>query len=196
MVFCILAGFILILSFFAQEFIPDFGWAFQARLLLVHAMFYSISVSVPFPVMLLFALIAGFIWDARYHIPFEAIADGDKLASAELPFGFTIFVFGLMGAFIQGVRPLFRSGRWELPVAMVGICTLGGLLIEYLVISFNRGGLAVSAEFWWKLTLTSLFSLLVAPFILLLLSRLADLTKFKIRYEGITRRYSYDGDAF
>ena len=195
MIYCISVLALILISFFAQEFVPTFSWAYYSSLHLVHAVFYASSVSVPFPVMLLYALVAGFLWDCRYHIPIHAV-DGSASASGplEFPFGFTIFVFGLLGSFIQGVRPFFRQGRWGLPVLMIGFCTLAGQLLEYLVISFHRGGIQASPEFWWKILMISLFSTLLAPFLLLLLSRLADRTGFRIQTERITRRYSYDGD--
>lgn len=192
--YCLTVLALLLGSFVVQEFIPIFAWAYYSRLLFVHAVFYASAVSVPFPVMLIFAFVSGFVWDCRYHIPIHAV-DGGEHAPLEIPFGFTIFVFGLFGAFIQGVRPFFRQGRWELPVLMVGICTLGGLLMEYLVICFHRGGIVTSVEFWWKILMTSLYSTLLAPFLLLLFSRLAGMTGFKIQMDGITRRYSYDGDS-
>ena len=147
--------------------------------------------------MLLLALFTGFVWDARYHLPVHtSITVGNAPSQAELPFGFSILIFGLMGSFIQGVRPLFRRGRWELPVFLIGLCTAGGMIIEYLMISFHRGGLEIPPELWWKMLMTALFSTLVSPFLLLLFSRLADRVGFKIRMDGITRRYSYDGDTF
>jgi len=193
--FALLAGMIL-LSFVLQEFIPVFDWAYGSRLMLVHAVFFAAAVAVPFPAMLCLALVTGFIWDARYHVP---IYPGDAafglVTQSEIPFGFTILIFGLMGALIQGVRPLFRRGRWELPVFMIGLCTGLTLLIEYLVISFQRGGLEISMELWWKLLMTALFSSLVSPFLLLLLSRVADRMRYRIRTEGLKRRHTYDGDA-
>ena len=126
MIFFALVTIFIALSFFVQEFIPFFAWAYYSRLLLVHTVFYCAAVAVPFPVMLVFALVTGFVWDARYHIPIRSLNELGTVSQAgqvELPFGFTIFVFGLMGAFIQGVRPLFRRGRWELPVFLVGACT-------------------------------------------------------------------------
>lgn len=187
---------LLAAAFVLQEFVPVFDWAYSSRLLLVHTAFYTFAVAIPFPAMLTLALVAGFVWDARYHLPVyttDAMAGG--FVQSELPFGFTIFVFGLMGALIQGVRPLFRRGRWELPVFMVGLCTALGLLLEYLVISFHRGGLEIPAELWWKLLMTALFSSLISPFLLLLLSRLADRVRYRIRMDGLKRRYTYDGDA-
>jgi hypothetical protein len=193
MIYCFsVLGFILV-SFFLQEFVPELVWAYKSRLLIVHAVFFASAVSVPFPVMLVFAMVAGFVWDCRYYIPIHAI---EGVSSAhEIPFGFTIFSFGLLGTFIQGVRPFFRQGRWELPVLMVGLCTLISLLLEYLLICFHRGGISTTMEFWLKILMTSLYSTLLAPFLLLLFSRLAGITGFKIHMDGITRRYSYDGDS-
>ncbi len=187
---------LLLLSFFIQEFVPVFEWAFSSRLLLVHTTFLAIAVAVPFPAMLAYAFTAGFLWDARYHLPvYPADAASGVLTQAELPFGFTIFIFGITGALIQGIRPLFRRGRWELPVFMVGLCIALGLLIEYLILSFHRGGLEIPPELWWRLLMSGLFSALVSPFLLLLLSRLAVRMRYQLRSEERKRRHTYDGDA-
>lgn len=217
MIYCFGVLLLILFSFFLQEFCPLFSWLHDSRVLLVHAVFFASAVSVPFPVMLVFAFIAGFIWDTRYHVPMNSI-EGGVYSPTEIPFGFTIFIFGLLGVFIQGVRPFFRQGRWGLPVLMVGVCTFAVLLLEYMVISFNRdgllaaevktlmpevdttyvnrGGLIPSAAFFWKISMTALYSTLLAPFLLLLFSRLAGFTGFKIQMDGISRRYSYDGDSF
>lgn len=181
---------LLLLSFVGQEFLPAIEWLYYSRLLLVHAVFYSVAVTVPYPVMLILAAATGFVWDARYHVPVYPPGS----SHSELEFGFTILLFGLLGSVIQGVRPLFRRGRWELPVLLIGVCTFAGLVIQYLVISFHRGGLFLSTEMWFQMLMTSLYSMLAAPLILLLLSRLAKRCGYRIRLEGITRRYSY-GDS-
>ena len=194
--FFLLLGLLLALSFVVQEFLPVFDWAYGSRLLLVHTVFLAAAIAVPFPAMLAMAFTCGFFWDARYHVPiYPDEAALGILAQSEVPFGFTIFLFGITGALLQGVRPLFRRGRWELPVFMIGLCTGIILLIEYLVISFHRGGLEVSPEFWWKLLMTCLFSSLVSPFLLLVLSRVAERMRYRIRMDGLKRRHTYDGDA-
>ena len=195
MIFSITVLLFLLVSFVFQEFIPVFAWAYYSKLLFVHAAFFASAVSVPFPVMLLYALVTGFIWDCRYYIPIHS-PDVVGNSQLEMPFGFTILIFGLLGIFIQGVRPFFRQGRWFLPAIMVGVCTLAGLLMQYLVISFHRGGIVTSREFWLNILMTALFSTLLAPFLFLFFSKLAGLTGFKIQMDGITRRYSYDGDTF
>lgn len=187
---------ILVCSFFLQEFIPVFDWAYSSRLLLVHTAFFAIAIAVPFPVMLFLAMVTGFIWDARYHVPIIfPDAAADTMMQSELPFGLTIFFLGITGALIQGVRPLFRRGRWELPVLMIGLCTIICLLLQYLAISFHRGSLELPPELLWKLVMTGLFSALISPFLLLLLTRLADRTRFRIRSEDQKRKHSYDGDT-
>lgn len=187
MIYFALVFVLVLLSFVFQEFVPAIEWAYFARLLLVHTTFFCASVTVPYPVMLLLAFVTGFIWDARYHLPVHSAGS----THSELDFGFTIMLFGLLGSLIQGVRPLFRRGRWELPVILIGICTFVGLVIQYLVISFHRGGLHLPAEMWFQMLMTSLFSMLAAPLILFFLSRLAKWCGYKIRLEGITRKYSY-----
>ena len=185
---------LILASFVVQEFIPTFDWAYSSRLLFVHAVFYTAAVAVPFPAMLVLALLTGFIWDARYHVPVYP-PEAEVFIQSELPFGFSIFILGVMGALIQGIRPLFRRGRWELPILMIGLCTALGLLFECLILSFHRGDLELAPELWWKLLMTALFSALVSPFLLLLLGRVAKLLRYRIRTEGLKRRYSYNGDA-
>ena len=78
---------------------------------------------------------------------------------------------------------------------MIGLCTALILVLEYLVIGFHRGGLETPPAFWWKLRMTSLFSALVSPFLLLILSRVASRTRYRIRMDGLKRRHIHDGDA-
>lgn len=178
---------LIALAFAIQEFLPVFDWAYHARILFVHTMFFCAAVTVPFPLMLLLALATGFVWDARYHVPFGS--------QEELAFGLSIVLFGLAGSFIQGVRPLFRRGRWELPVFMIGIATLAVQMAEYLIISFERGGLYFPAEIWFKVLMTSLLTMLLAPAILLMLSLIAKKVNYRIRMDGITQKKYQYGDS-
>lgn len=194
--FFLLLGVLLALSFVLQEFIPVFEWAYGARLLLVHAYFLAAAVAIPFPAMLALALATGFLWDARYHFPvYPEAAELGVFVQSEVPFGFTIFLFGLAGALIQGVRPFFHRGRWELPILMIGLCTAWILLLEYLLISLHRGSLQTPPQLWWKLLMSALFSALVSPLLLLLLSFAAKRLRYRLRAEGTERLHSRDGDA-
>ena len=118
---------------------------------------------------------------------------GGELVGLEvdLPFGYTIFLYGLLGSLMQGVRPLFRRGRWELPSIMIGFATLLLLLFEYLFINFRRGEFFFPVEVWHKILSSALLSMLVAPLVFLLLYRLAASAGYRIRYEGLARRREY-----
>ena len=127
MMFCLLLAVTLALSFLAQEFLPVVTWAYEARVLLVTVVFFAGAAALPFPLMLVFAFATGFVWDAR-HLVIEAAPAGGwfpgEVIEAGLPspsFGYSILLYGLLGSLMQGIRPLFRRGRWELPVLLCGI---------------------------------------------------------------------------
>ncbi|MEM0896265.1 MAG: hypothetical protein AAGJ79_05205 [Verrucomicrobiota bacterium] len=163
-----------------HDFVPPFAWGYDAKLMLFPVAFYAAAVVVPFPVMLLFAFTMGLLWDGRY-----AVITGNE--QIDLEFGYSILLFALMGSLMQGIRPMFRRGRWELPVLMVGIATMSYLVVEFLFLNFRRGEFYFPKEIWYKIWTSALLSVLVAPFFFLGLHWLAKKTNFKIRYEGLYR---------
>ncbi len=197
---------LLFLSFGLQEFIPAIEFAQHARVLLPPIFFFTSSLSVTFPMMLLLALATGLAWDAR-HLPYrpekvpppvEAI-DASTNAYVErnvnitaLPVGYSIILFGFIGALMQGIRPLFRRGRWELPVIMVGVGTFVWLFVEFLLLSFLRGSFEFHPGLWTKLVTNTLLAMLVSPLLLFLLHTLARLVHYEVRNEGLSYR-SYGG---
>ena len=147
MIFCLMLLSLLGLSFVVQEFLPAISWAYQSRLMLVPVVFFAGAVSVPFPMMLAFAFFTGFVWDARHLVitpQVQSFLDPAAGATANPTFGYSIVLYALLGSLMQGIRPLFRRGRWELPVLMTGVATALLLVIEYLWISFLRGGFCLS----------------------------------------------------
>ncbi len=194
---------LLLLTFMVQEFIPGLEIAQFATLFLPAVFFFSASVAAPFSMMLVLAFITGFIWDAR-HLPgvVESMAGAEDIfgtgadlelgaGSHPLPFGLSIVFFGMLGTLMQGIRPLFKRGRLELPVLMVGLATFLWLLSQYLVITFLRGSLQFPAGVWSKMITDTLLAMLAAPLIFLLLYSLARLSSYEIKYEGL--RYRFDG---
>ena len=172
---------LLLLTFMVQEFIPGLEIAQFATLFLPAVFFFSASVASPFAVMLLLAFITGFIWDAR-HLPgvAESLSGAEDIfgtgadvelgaGSHPLPFGLSIALFGMLGILLQGIRPLFKRGRLELPVLMVGVATFIWLMSQYLIITFLRGSLQFPAGVWSKMITDSLLAMLAAPLIFLLL---------------------------
>ena len=208
MIFNLVVFVLLALSIIAEEFLPAIEIAQNARLFIGPVFFFAASVSVPFPVMLTMAFGTGILWDARY-LPFVAqdsgaeklaeLANGNGIAAfssgmssgADLGFGYSILLFGLLGGLMQGIRPLFRKGRLELPVLMVGFVTATWLLMQYLLISFLRGSVFFPHEIWTKLVTDTLLAMLASPVIFLVLHTLAKTTHYEIKYEGL--RYRFDG---
>ncbi len=194
---------LLLLTFMVQEFIPGLEIAQFATLFLPAVFFFSASVAAPFSMMLLLAFITGFVWDAR-HLPgvLESLTGAEDVfgtgadvelgaGSHPLPFGLSIVLFGMLGTLLQGIRPLFKRGRLELPVLMVGLAVFVWLISQYLIITFLRGSLQFPAGVWSKMITDSLLAMLAAPLIFLLLYSLARLSSYEIKYEGL--RYRFDG---
>jgi hypothetical protein len=194
---------LLLLTFMVQEFIPGLEIAQFATLFLPAVFFFSASVAAPFSMMLLLAFITGFVWDAR-HLPgvLESLSGAEDVfgtgadvelgaGSHPLPFGLSIILFGMLGTLLQGIRPLFKRGRLELPVLMVGLAVFVWLISQYLIITFLRGSLQFPAGVWSKMITDSLLAMLAAPLIFLLLYSLARLSSYEIKYEGL--RYRFDG---
>ncbi len=191
------------LSFGLQEFIPAIEFAQHARVVLPPIFFFTSALSVSFPMMLLLAFATGLVWDARalpyrpekVPPPVESM-DGSTAGyvernvniTAPLPVGYSIILFGVIGALMQGIRPLFRRGRWELPVIMVGVGTFAWLFVEYLLLSFLRGSFEFHPGLWTKLVTNTLLAMLVSPLLLFLLHTLARLVHYEVRNEGLTYR--------
>lgn len=201
---------VILLTFFCfvlEEFMPALEVAHNGRLFVTPIFFFCAAVAVPFPVMLLLAFVTGFIWDARYLEIVNMDVGAEKLAQLsvfgdtagynaamggiDLGFGSSIIVFGVLGSLMQGIRPLFRKGRWELPVFMVGLVTVIWLLVQYVIITFLRGTMFFPNEMWIKIVSVTLMAMLASPLIYLVLHTLARATNYEIRYEGL--RYRFDG---
>lgn len=201
MIFYPVTFLLLLLTFVAQEFLPGIPMAQNATLFLPPVFFFAAAVAVPFPMMLLLAFVTGGLWDAR-HMPVAASVAGrpaDVLmaggAAEAVPgafgFGVSIVLFGLLGCFLQGVRPLFKRGRLELPVLLLGFTTFVWLLTEYLVMTFLRGSLHFPSAVWTKIVTDTLLAMFASPLIFLMLYSLAGLSRYEIKYEGL--KFSFDG---
>jgi hypothetical protein len=202
LVYNLLVFALLALSFGLQEIPQAIAFAQFARVMLPPVFFFSAALSVSFPVMLFLAFFTGLIWDAR-NLPYrpekvhaleatELVAENHvekNVNITAMPVGYSIILFGMIGALMQGIRPLFRRGRWELPVLMVGVGTFAWLLIEYLLLSFVRGSFVFQPEMWTKIVTNTLLAMLVSPLLLFLLHTLARLVHHEVRNEGLAYRY-------
>ena len=187
-----LANFALIfLAMVIQQFMAPIGWAQGGFVFVVAAAFFCCAISVPFHVMLGLAIFTGLLWDGLHVVIPESgeLMSNSQAAMKDVGFGTSILLFGLLGTMMQGFRPLFRRGRWELPIIMTGFGTFQFLLIQYLLVNFALGGLVFPSSAWFKIISTALLCMLISPLIFYILHRLAKATGYQIRYEGLRRRY-------
>ena len=165
---------VLLLSLFvalvAQQFIPPLPWLHGARVLLLPVVMFYGALAFPLPAMLLLAFVAGFMWDAL------TIYVGDS--HVEISLGWSILLYAALGAIMNGFRPLFQRGRWEIHCLVSGICTSFIVLTEYLMITFRRGGFVFPVEVWWRIGGAGLVATLVSPVVFFLLNRVALLTGY------------------
>ncbi len=187
----ILTGFSLVL----QDFIPAIDVAWNARILLVPVVFFACGISVPYPVMLLLAFSTGFVWDALNHtsatfsdIIVAAPQVGAVARESGSVFGFSILLFALLGSMMHGIRDHFRRGRWELPVLMSGVGVFLLLLLEYLFLNIRRGGFSFPESVWRYIGACALLSMMVSPFLFLLIRVLAKLSGYRILSDNLKRR--------
>ena len=183
----VLTGFGLIL----QDFIPAVDAVYHAHILVVPVIFFAGALSVPYPLMLLLAFVTGFMWDALNSIPaaFPDVAAAAVQVGAPPPvsggtFGITIFFYALLGSLLHGIRPLFRTGRWELPLLMTTVSLILLLSLEYASIGFRRGNFSFPPEVWNHILATALLSSVLVPLVFLFIYRLAKLTGYRIRFDN------------
>lgn len=168
-------GFLLVslfASFLAQQFVPPlpWGWLEGSRLFLMPLVFFYGALALPLWGMLVLAFAAGFMWDALH----AQVVDG----SLEFFIGWSILLYGALGAVMSGFRPLFRRGRWEIHCLMGGVFTALIVFAEYLLIAIKRG-VSFPPEIWGRIAGAGLAAALVAPVVFLLLDIFARLLRCK-----------------
>lgn len=180
---------LLALASLFQQFFPPIAAIFDARPLLLPLVFLCSAVTVPTPGMLLFAFLSGFIWDTQQLLLFDY---GDPLIYKEradtLPFGYSIVLYAFMGFLMQGIRPFFQRGRWILSALLTGIAIFFYLWIEYLLMSFVRGGFHFGNEILNQIIGTALLSMALSPLVFAILFKLAHSFKYTIVFDTLKRR--------
>lgn len=168
--------FLLLAAFLVQQFVPAFTGLSHARILIVHVVFLCAAVSVATPTMLLLAFIGGFLWDAHCSLaPIVADREVYTQPAESLRFGYSILLFAGMGFLMQGLNPLFRTGKWQFSALLTGIAISLYLAADYALISFVRGDFVMSRSILRLVTYTSLLTMLFSPVVFWVLYRLAIL---------------------
>jgi len=181
---------LLILAGIAQHLVPAISSLYDSRLLILPLFFLCASVTSGAPMMLLMAFIGGFIWDCQHNLA----AHGGNLEIyphqvEKLRFGYSIILYGIMGAIIIGFRPFFLSGKWQIATVATSFSVYFYLWLEYLLINIIRGDFSISVGVFYHNTLTAIFTAALAPLIFYTLGKLATMFNHVIRDDHRKKRY-------
>lgn len=173
-------------SLVLQHFIPPLAFMYGARVMLLPLVFFFGALSLPFSGMLLLAFICGLMSDALTAQVLDVGMGPTSATVVEVGLGWSIVLYGVLGAIMSGFRPLFKRGRWEIHCLMSGICTALIVLSEFLMISIRRAALydapfQFSPEIWWRIGGPGLVALVLAPVVFFFLKSLAALVGYNIR---------------
>lgn len=160
----------LFLSLIGQEFIPALPWFYGARVLLMPVVFFYGALAMPFWAMLFLAFAAGFMWDA---LTVQVLESG-----LEISLGWSIVFYAFLGAIMNGFRPLFQRGRWEIHCIISGLFTSLLLLFEFVMITLRSGEFAFSPLVGWRILGAGIAALFLAPFLFFILNYLATLAGY------------------
>jgi hypothetical protein len=157
--------------------VPDNVWTMdvvaRAMVMVVPLYFFSAAMTVNFPTMLGMAAVCGLSWDCAFTFPEGPDNDG--------VFGFSMLLFGFIGVVMQGVRPFFVRGRWEVPVAVIGVGIFLFMFLEFLLLSLSRAELHFPGQMWVKISVSTLMSMILAPVVFWMLYRLAAWTGYDLQ---------------
>jgi len=185
---------LLLIANIAQQFIPILPELANARVLLIPLVFLCAAVTVNYSSMLLLAFLCGFLWDAQNTLgPHGGDATVYEHPVASLVFGYSIVLYALMGFLMQGIQPLFRQGKWHFSAMLSGVAVFLYLLAEFLLINFVRGDFVFPAATRYQILYSSVLTMIFSPLVFAILFKLAKLTGYTIRYDGLkksrTRRF-------
>ncbi|MGB6219698.1 hypothetical protein [Haloferula sp.] len=179
---------LVIVSVVVQQFIPSLTGLNGSRFLLVALVFLCAAVTVPVPVMLLLAFVCGFLSDAQNTLgPHGGDPEVYTRPVEQLRFGYSIVIYGIMGYLMHGIQPLFRQGQWQFSAMLSGVAVFLYLMGEYLLINFIRGGFVMNQTVLLKIACSSAITMIFSPLVFWLLFRLADWSRYTIRFEGLKK---------
>lgn len=155
-------------SLVAQDFIPPLTLFGGARVLLVPVFFCLGGLSLPFLLMVALAVWTGLLCDMAYL----QVVQG----KIEIAIGWSIFYYVVVGAILQGLRPLFLRGHWELHAFASGLCVCAYLLAQFVMISFRRfeDGFFLNQLVFWRILVPGSIAFLISPAVYFSLRPLMD----------------------
>lgn len=141
-----------------QEHIPALENFGSSRIQLAPLLFCFGAMIISFPVMLLWAMGAGLLFDLS-QLQFVG-------NSPEISFGVGALYFLVCGAVCHGTRPLFLKGAWWILSVLAFASTAGLLFLQYVLLSLRRfefGGFVWSEDVVWRILFPAAIAMLIAP---------------------------------
>ncbi len=178
---------VLLLSMFVAVIVQHFIGPLpiiHARVLLMPIIVFYGSLALPVYGMLALTFIGGLMWDALNTQYVEG--------AVEISAGWSIVVFAALGAIMNGFRPLFLRGRWEIHCLLTGFCTSALVLAEYLMITIRRQPVhfIFNDEAWWRIGGAGLVAAFLSPLIFFLFNYIAALTGYDPQPERVEAKHS------
>ena len=160
---------LLLVALCAQEFIPRLDESVSYGIILLFPVwFLCTAVTLPYPIMLGLSFFAGLLWDLRYTTD-PGLGPAGLPITGVTPFGMSILLFGILGHFMHGVRPLYKKRQMGFPILMTG----GGIflfrMLDYLFLNFRRGNFQFPQPVFREMCSTALLSMAFAPLIYFIL---------------------------
>ena len=176
MIFFLLLFVLMFAGLVAQHFIgpvPVLG----ARVLLMQMVMLYGALALPLPGMLALTFTGGLMWDALHT---QWVGDAGVDPQVEIAMGWSIVLYAALGTIMNGFRPLFLRGRWEIHCLLTGVCTAVMVLAEYLMLTVRRQPIhfVFDSHVWWKIGGAGLLATLLAPLFFFIFNYLALLTGY------------------
>jgi len=177
--------FICFLSVVAGHYIPPLPIMDGARVLLMPVVFFFGALALPFWGMLILATFCGLLWDATtLQVITPMIGETAMMKAVEIIPGWSIILYAVLGAVMNGFQPLYLRGRWEIHTLMSGLFTALIVFTEFIFISVRRAAFYEDAAFLfnatigWRILGAGVVALILAPFIYWGLSLMAGLVGY------------------
>jgi hypothetical protein len=185
MIFFVILVCTMFTSLVVQHFIPPLPgpWFEGARVLLMPLVMFYGALAMPYGAMLALTFLAGFMWDALNTQILTLSVDMVSQPAVEISLGWSIILYAVLGSIMNGLRPLFRRGRWEVHCLLSGIFTSLIVLTEFLMITFRRGSPVFPDAIWERVLGAGVMASMLAPLIFFSLNSVAALTGFQTRPE-------------
>lgn len=143
-----------------QEFIPPLSIFWDARIFLLPLLFCLGALELPFYFMIALAVFVGLLSD----LSTLQIINGQ----VEIAVGWSIIFYVFVGSALQGIRPLYLRGHWELYAFGSALCTILLIACQFLMLSFRRmetGGLIFDWIIVARILVPGSAALLISPLI-------------------------------